>query len=1322
MNYRPGDFKQFFLTRRCEQGSTTCTHTSIEAPRGRFNIRPEDEATFYDLYTKALAYGETLHLTEKQGEWSPVRVDLDMRFVAPPPSGPGEQRLPPARQYTQAHVRAIVAAYSKLLHDHLRVATPEMLDAFVMEKPAPIEVHPVIKDGIHIVFPRCVTKSPFQFYLREKVLQLLPAILADLPLSNSIADVVDDKIIELSNWQLYGSRKPKLAAYTLTNVIRYDPEPDAGADEVEYLPLPDLRDVAVIRQLAIRGRTEDDQTPLADGPPGAEAREWIHRIYPTVANRKRDALNQQVFANCRNRSRNQVPDDELMMVKKLTLECMSSERAEAYDSWVRCGWALRNIDHRLLETWIQFSRLSSKFVEGICEQKWDKMRQDRTLGIGSIRYWARLDSPDVYTRVLDDSLSVLLDRCLRSKGAHFDVATVVHYIYKDQYVSCGNKNWWRFVKDHHRWAPDLNGAKLYVALSQVVYSKFMERAMHYGTMQRENANAAAENDVQAGVAPEPNGNYDENAKTLGDIAKKLKETGYKKSILIEAEALMMDETFEEKLDSKAHLMGFSNGVYDFAIREFRDGQPDDFIAFSTKINYEAFRPSMSYVDEIRNFFRTVHRNPRVEKFQWDILAASLDGTAKSEKFYIMTGNGCHAPGTLVRMFDGSLKKVEEVTVGEQLMGDDSTPRDVLQLFSGEDDMYSIVPKKGDPFVVNANHRLALKVSCVTYVRETKQKRKDVVYTYWTSCWAERDAARVMRCVSLNFKTEAEARAHSELVKAKPAYLAKGDVVLMTVNEYLKQPKFTQQHALYLYKAGIISYPARPVKYDPHLMGLWLGDGTSAGCDITTADPEIVKYLEGTIGPDHELTIFKTNSDGPAKRYNIASKYSDRGSNRFRVALQEYGLLKNKHIPRDYIVNSREVRLALLAGLIDTDGHYHAAMGQYEITLKSEAIIDGAIEIARSLGFIAFKHQIQKKCYNSPTQAVGTYYRTNIYGPGMEAIPVLLAYKKAAARDVTQDFRNPTFFGFKVEPVGRGPFHGFEVSANHLYLMADFTITSNSNGKSKLTELVQKGFGNYACVLPVTVLTQKRVSTGGVSPELVRIKGRRFIISQEPGENESLSVGVMKEITGGDEITARALYKDTVQFKPQGKLYLACNELPRIGGVDDGGTWRRIRLINFESKFVVNPDPEKPHELPLDPDLMTRFPMWAETFMAMLIDHYGKIDAGKIFDPPEVVCATDKYKMSNDLLGQFIQETVKEDRTSRQLLLIMPFHKELKMWWSSMSKAACPSMPIVKDMMTRRHGPYPERGWKHLRFAAPSKQAADAEDEDEDDEDDAEGEA
>ena len=74
---------------------------------------------------------------------------------------------------------------------------------------------------------------------------------------------------------------------------------------------------------------------------------------------------------------------------------------------------------------------------------------------------------------------------------------------------------------------------------------------------------------------------------------------------------------------------------------------------------------------------------------------------------LVMATGCHAKGYPIMMSDGSLKNVEDIKVGDKVMGDDGKPRNVLSLHRGEDDMYRIVPKKGEPFVVNGGHILSL---------------------------------------------------------------------------------------------------------------------------------------------------------------------------------------------------------------------------------------------------------------------------------------------------------------------------------------------------------------------------------------------------------------------------------------------------------------------------------------------------------------------------------------------------------------------------------------------------------------------------------------
>ena len=79
---------------------------------------------------------------------------------------------------------------------------------------------------------------------------------------------------------------------------------------------------------------------------------------------------------------------------------------------------------------------------------------------------------------------------------------------------------------------------------------------------------------------------------------------------------------------------------------------------------------------------------------------------------------------------------------------------------------------------------------------------------------------------------------------------------------------------------------------------------------------------------------------------------------------------------------------------------------------------------------------------------------------------------------------------------------------------------------------------------------------------------------------------MKELTGGDTIEARGLFKELIEFKPQFKLVLTCNDLPEMPS-DDEGTWRRVRAVEFPSKFTEHPDPNIPYQFPIDTELITK---------------------------------------------------------------------------------------------------------------------------------------
>ena len=179
-------------------------------------------------------------------------------------------------------------------------------------------------------------------------------------------------------------------------------------------------------------------------------------------------------------------------------------------------------------------------------------------------------------------------------------------------------------------------------------------------------------------------------------------------------------------------------------------------------------------------------------------------------------------------------------------------------------------------------------------------------------------------------------------------------------------------------------------------------------------------------------------------------------------------------------------------------------------------------------------------------------------------------------------------------------------------------------------------GEYKTNLPISLLTKTRASSNSASPELSKTKGKRFACLQEPDQQEKINVGLMKELTGGDTIEARALYSDPVEFKPQFKLVLTCNDLPEMPG-DDEGTWRRVRAVEFPSKFTKKPNPKNKYEFEIDTELAEKFPSWAEPFMSLLVHYYDTVYCIKgLHEPEEVLQVTNNYKRANDIYIEFLE--------------------------------------------------------------------------------------
>lgn len=226
----------------------------------------------------------------------------------------------------------------------------------------------------------------------------------------------------------------------------------------------------------------------------------------------------------------------------------------------------------------------------------------------------------------------------------------------------------------------------------------------------------------------------------------------------------------------------------------------------------------------------------------------------------------------------------------------------------------------------------------------------------------------------------------------------------------------------------------------------------------------------------------------------------------------------------------------------------------------------------------------------------------------------------------------------------------------------FTGTGG-NGKSVIIKLVELAFGEYYGTLPAAVLTTKDSGPNNASPYMADTLGKRLVFIHETEGDAVIQLGKMKVITGGDKITTRKLYGDPFQFTPQFKLGLCCNKLPTIPS-DDGGTWRRIRVTPFKSKFVAKDKvDESIHHYLRDTSLdEEKLSTWSQTFMWMLInEYYPKYIKEGLCEPDEVREYTEKYQRDSDSILEFLRSVVDETKNKEDTEKITILYQEMKSW-------------------------------------------------------------
>lgn len=380
----------------------------------------------------------------------------------------------------------------------------------------------------------------------------------------------------------------------------------------------------------------------------------------------------------------------------------------------------------------------------------------------------------------------------------------------------------------------------------------------------------------------------------------------------------------------------------------------------------------------------------IKELNPDIIAPSTKQLGEAEswggsKLIICGKPGCFVKDTKILMFDGTMKNVQDVNVGDVVMGDDSTPRNVIETCHNSDEMFKVIPNKGEPYTVNKQHKLVLKSSGFNRYN-------------------------------------------------------KSEIVEITVENYLKETT-TFKNRMKIFRNSV-EFPEQKISIDPYLLGLWLGDGTKSNSEFTNMDVEVIQYLQEYC--DKNNMVFGKKSENSEMQYRLSSHEKTKGKNQLINSFREYNLLNNKHIPHEYKANSRNVRLELLAGILDTDGSYDDNSLGYDFVQKNEQLFDDVIFIARSLGLSANKKQVTKSCTYKDKKIEGTYYRCFISG-NIDEIPCKIKRKIARERIAIKDH---LVSGFILESQGEGEYFGFTLDGNHRFLLGTCDVVRNT-GKSTL---------------------------------------------------------------------------------------------------------------------------------------------------------------------------------------------------------------------------------------------------------------------------------
>jgi len=674
--------------------SKNITHTRIgnkdlNIYGGSFTIEKEELPIFYRLYYEHIfVKGRKEYLTEKQLlNNGPLLIDFDFRYDISVTK----------RLHTQEHIQDIVSLYLEELKELLVFEDNKSFPIFIMEKP---NVNRVVedqktKDGIHMIFG-IQMDNVLQTILRDRVLKQIGDIL-ELPITNDWDSVLDNGISKGSvNWQMYGSQKPGNEAYKLTYYINAEYD----LNDNSWITTPkSVKDIDLSRDFALLSAQYDNHVKFELNPKILD--EYNQRL-ETKSNKIKktnskgkvnlvleednsdielsDINNAETLKKAVNNIMNNLKTNEQNIREIHEYTQILPEKYYEPGSHMlnrQVAFALKHTDERLFLSWVMLRSKASDFDYDSIPNlylSWRNHFNKRPDGVTkrSIMYWAKQDAFTEYENVKKGTIDHYIEETIFEAG-DWDYAMVLYHMFKDKYV-CGsitNKKWYVFNK--HRWEKD-EGQRLRMAISKDLFQLYSDKQSQYLS----NAHLYE-------PSSEEHEKLQRKIKKIAEICIKLKKTNDKNNIMREAMEIFFDKDFIKNMDANPYLMCFSNGVFDFKTKEFRQGYPQDYITKTTGINYVKFNydEQKEISDEIMTFMEQLFPQPELCRYMWDHLASCLIGIKKEHAFNIYRGSGSNGKSILTDLMTqalGEYKGTVPITlVTEKRSSIGGTSSEVIQL-------------------------------------------------------------------------------------------------------------------------------------------------------------------------------------------------------------------------------------------------------------------------------------------------------------------------------------------------------------------------------------------------------------------------------------------------------------------------------------------------------------------------------------------------------------------------------------------------------------------------------------------------------------------